>query len=119
MLVHLKLKNGDDLIAKQLVSTRESVTIENPIQVRIHPVHGFFAKSWMLLSLNNSVEVHVSDIMYFGEANARAAEYYQSFVERLTEIKSREDREEDDFEMTKEAEDVLIAYLESRDTIKH
>ena len=48
MLIHIKMNNGDDLIANLVQTDEESIVVENPIQVRIHPIHGFFAKSWML-----------------------------------------------------------------------
>ena len=119
MLIHIKMKSGDDLIATFLASDENEVTIENPIQVKIHPVHGFFAKSWMLLSEANSVDLSLNDITFCGQANDKAIEYYDTFAERLTELKSLRAREEERQEEYEEIEDVLVAYMESKDSIKH
>jgi chromosome segregation ATPase len=122
MLIHIKMKSGDDLIATFVASNENEVTIENPIQVKIHPVHGFFAKSWMLLSEANSVGLSLNDITFWGEANNKAIEYYDTFAERLTELKSmraQHQTREDTIEQIEEVEDILVAYLESKDSIKH
>tara|TARA_Y100000389_G_scaffold136888_1_gene134455 strand:+ start:315 stop:674 length:360 start_codon:yes stop_codon:yes gene_type:complete len=119
MLIHIKMKTGDDLIGNLVNSDNDEVTIENPIQVKIHPVHGFFAKSWLLLSEANSVDLSISDIIFWGEANTRAIEYYNTFSERLTELSNLKSRAEDRQEEYEEIEDVLVAYLESKESIKH
>tara|TARA_R110002074_G_scaffold104332_2_gene225276 strand:+ start:131 stop:475 length:345 start_codon:yes stop_codon:yes gene_type:complete len=114
MLIHIKMNNGDDLIADLIKTDKESIVVENPIQVRIHPVHGFFAKSWMLLSKANAVTLGNDDVLFCGEANEKAIEYYDTFVSRLKDL--QDDRETN---LTEEVEDLLVAYLESRDQIKH
>ena len=119
MLIHIKMKTGDDLIGNLVKRDDNEVTVENPIQVKIHPVHGFFAKSWMLLSEANSVDLSLGDIIFWGEANVKAIEYYDSFAERLTELKSLRAIEEERQEEYEEIEDVLVAYMESKDSIKH
>ena len=96
MLIHIKMKTGDDLIGNLVCNDENEVTVENPIQIKIHPVHGFFAKSWLLLSEANSVELSLSDIIFWGQANPRAIEYYDSFADRLTELKSLRQQEIDD-----------------------
>lgn len=108
------MNNGDDLIADLIKTDKESIVVENPIQVRIHPVHGFFAKSWMLLSKANAVTLGNDDVLFCGEANEKAREYYDTFVSRLKDL--QDDRETN---LTEEVEDLLVAYLESRDQIKH
>jgi|TARA_B110000977_G_scaffold63422_1_gene86242 hypothetical protein len=119
MLIHIKMKTGDDLIGNLVCNDENEVTVENPIQIKIHPVHGFFAKSWLLLSEANSVELSLSDIIFWGQANPRAIEYYDSFADRLTELKSLRQQEIDDADTYEEIEDVLVAYMESKDSIKH
>jgi len=119
MLIHIKMKSGDDLIADLISNDDQELTIENPIQVKIHPVHGFFAKSWMLLSESNHVSLTHKDITFWGQANNKAIEYYDSFAERLTNLKNLRDREYEMQERGEEIEDVLVAYLESKDSIKH
>lgn len=119
MLIHIKMKSGDDLIADLISNDEDELTIENPIQVKIHPVHGFFAKSWMLLSESNHVSLTHNDITFWGEANHKAVEYYDTFAERLTHLHELRDRESEMKEQGEEIEDVLVAYLESKDSIKH
>lgn len=119
MLIHIKMKSGDDLIADLISNDEREITVENPIQVKIHPVHGFFAKSWMLLSEANHVSLTHKDITFWGEANDKATEYYDTFAERLTNLNSLKDRDRDMREQSEEIEDVLVAYLESKDSIKH
>ena len=118
MLIHIKLQNGDDLIADLLESNKDNILVENPILVRIHPVHGFFAKSWMLLSKSNAVTLNDDDVLFCGEANEKAIEYYDTFVSRLKEIQT-DMKVSDEMNISEEAEDMLVAYLESRDKIKH
>ena len=113
------MKSGDDLIADLISNDDHELTIENPIQVKIHPVHGFFAKSWMLLSEANHVSLTHRDITFWGEANNKAIEYYDTFAERLANLHNIRDRETDMREQGEEIEDVLVAYLESKDSIKH
>ena len=117
MLIHIKMKSGDDLIADLLSNDENELTIENPIQVKIHPVHGFFAKSWMLLSEANHVSLTHKDIVFWGEANSKAIEYYDTFASRLTKLKNVQCQEDDD--QANEIEDVLVAYMESRESTKH
>ena len=93
MLIHIKLNNGDDLIGDLIETGEEDILVENPIQVRIHPVHGFFAKSWMLLSEANAVTLGNSDVMFCGPANEKATEYYDTFVSRLEDMKREREEE--------------------------
>ena len=119
MLIPIPLPSGDALLAALLSTDADELTIENPIQVKIHPVHGFFAKSWMLLSESNHVSLTHNDITFWGEANNKAVEYYDTFAERLTHIHALRNRESEMKEQGEEVEDVLVAYLESKDSIKH
>ena len=43
-LIHIKLKNGDDLLGVDLGNALGCVNIENPVQVKIHPTRGFYAQ---------------------------------------------------------------------------
>ena len=119
MLIHIKMNNGEDLIANSISEDEEQISIENPVQVRIHPVHGFFAKSWMLLSEENSVSLKKKDVLFLGKANKKATEYYDTFVARLVEMQSEDfvpDQLDDD-ELS--YEELFRAYIESKSSIKH
>jgi|TARA_B110000908_G_scaffold4109_1_gene5313 hypothetical protein len=121
MLIHIKLSNGEDLIANSISEDDDQISIENPVQVRIHPVHGFFAKSWMLLSEENSVSINKKDVLFLGKANEKATEYYDTFVSRLAELQSGDNYNLkdtiDDDEST--LEEVFSALIESKSSVKH
>jgi|TARA_R110000765_G_scaffold206934_2_gene312013 hypothetical protein len=121
MLIHIKMSNGEDLIANSVSEDETDLIIENPVQVRIHPIHGFFAKSWMLLSDENTVSLNKNDILFSGKANEKATEYYDTFVSRLEELQSEdnyslEDNLDDD---NATLEDVFTALIESKSSVKH
>lgn len=120
MLIHIKMSNGEDLIAKSVSESATDLTIENPVQVRIHPVHGFFAKSWMLLSAENTVSLSKRDVIFSGKANEKATEYYDTFVSRLAQLQSEDDYSlEDTPDDNNTLEDVFRALIESKSSIKH
>ena len=52
-----------------------------------------------------------------GNANSKAIEYYDTFASRLTKLKNVQYQEDDD--QANEIEDVLVAYMESRESTKH
>jgi len=117
MLIHIKMKSGEDLVASVLDRDTDMLHIDNPIQIRIHPVHGLFAKSWMLLSAETDVVLLLQDVLYTSEANDKAIEYYESFMERLAGVvntKSRDEYEDDDA-----VSEMLASIIASRDAIKH
>ena len=121
MLIHIKMSNGEDLIANSISEDDDQISIENPVQVRIHPVHGFFAKSWMLLSEENSVSLKKKDVLFLGKANEKATEYYDTFVARLHDLQSEDSYNLEDNLADDDAtiEDVFTALIESKSSVKH
>lgn len=116
-LVYLKLYNGEEILGNNISVDPESYCIENPIQVRIHPAHGLFAKSWLLLAEENSIVLSKSDVLFIGEANERARSYYETFIARIED--SNREYESDDPEDVSAIEEQMLAYLESKTSMKH
>lgn len=121
MLIHIKMSNGEDLIANSVSEDETDLIIENPVQVRIHPIHGFFAKSWMLLSDENTVSLNKNDILFSGKANEKATEYYDTFVSRLEKLQSEDNYSLRDSIADDEStlEEVFSALIESKSSVKH
>jgi hypothetical protein len=70
--VTIKLKTGKDLVGIIEHDEEEFVMIDSPLEISIDPVHGMFAKSWLLLSEENSVVLYKEDIYYVQSANNKA-----------------------------------------------
>jgi hypothetical protein len=114
-LIHIKMKNGEDLLGYLVSSTDHHIEINTPIAVDIEPALGFFAKSWLMLSENNSVRLSKEDYMFWSNANKKATEYYDEFIHRLAE--KPDNRSEAEF--TNDLEEVFSALMESKASIKH
>ena len=117
---NVKLKSGKDLVGIISADEGEFVIIDAPLEIMVHPVHGMFAKSWLLLSEENSVLLHKNDIYYVQKANDKAVSYYEEFCAKISSFKNEDDDEimtDDDF--TSDLEEMFNAMLESKDTIKH
>lgn len=125
-LVCIKLRNGDDLIAILISSNEDELTIENPVQIEVDPVHGFFAKSWLLLTRSNFVTLDKNDIIFFDDASDKAIRYYESFMHKLSmsvrEEDSMEDftsKHDDSNESLSDLEEIFISMIESKASTKH
>lgn len=128
--VNIKLKNGDDLIAIFVNQEDGVLTIENPIQIEVHPEYGFFAKSWLLLARSNFVTLDDSDIIFYDEASDKAISYYEDFVSKLN-MHDEKDREEnlsvesllsnteDLSDHASDLEELFTTLLESKASTKH
>ena len=112
-LIHIKLKNGDDLLGTDLGNCIGCVNIENPVQVKVHPTQGFYAQSWLLFSEDNSAIIADDDILIKSKANQRAIDCYTSFFEeRFLDDLERDATEE-------EMEEQLMALIDSKSAVKH
>jgi len=115
-LLHIKLDNGEDLLAKGTVNKQQkTVELHHPITVTVDPDFGLFAKSWMLLSESNSISLSTNKIIYVTNANANAVSYYKQFFDSLAEKQAQQHIEQH----TDDLEDVFTAILESKSSIKH
>ena len=114
-VVNVKLKNGDDLVAILISDEDMFVVLANPVQIEADPYHGFFARSWLLLSDKNFVTVDKEDLFYVHNASDKSIGYYESFVEKVSSKKGVVS--EEDF--TTDLEAVFNAIMESRGSVKH
>jgi ABC-type taurine transport system ATPase subunit len=117
-LIHVKMKNGEDLLGYLGVKTDTSVELITPISIMIDPHLGMFAKSWLIFSDLNAATITDTDYMFFSAASRKAVEYYEEFMHRLNE-KDQHRQLEEDTEFTNELEDIFSAMMESRSTTKH
>ena len=116
-IIHIKLKNGIDLLGEDLGGCIGCVNVENPVQVKIHPTQGFYAQSWLLFSEDKSVIIDDSDILVLSKANQRGIECYTSFFEEVQERKFLDELGSNADE--EEVEESLRAYIDSKDAVKH
>ena len=115
-LIYIKLKNGHDIIGIEGAESVGCCNVENPVQLKIHPTEGFYAQSWLLFSEEKSVKIKDDDIFVKSKANKRATECYNSFYEDMQERGFLDELAESDAE---EAEDHLMAYIDSKEATKH
>lgn len=118
VLQHVKLQNGEDLLAYVREAHTGHTELYAPIVVNIDPHLGLFAKSWLLLSEGNSVMINNSYILFASKASARAVEYYEEFMHRIHEREQVKQMEEDT-EFTSELEDIFTALAESKSATKN
>ena len=116
--VNIKLKNGEDLVGIMESDYQDHIIVNNPIVMCIDNVHGFYAKSWLLLSKENTATIFKENIMFYGEANDKAIHYYEEFVRQIAS-KLTHSETQDDREYTSELEEMFTAMLESRNSKLH
>lgn len=117
-LFHIKMTNGDDILAFARDTGGGYMEFYAPIVVHVDPHLGLFAKSWLLLSENNSVMVKHSYILFASKASKRAVDYYEEFMHRIHE-RAEIKKMEEDSEFTTELEDIFTALVESKSAIKN
>jgi hypothetical protein len=117
VLHHVKLKNGEDLLA-YVKRNSDNFELYSPISVHIDPTLGLFAKSWLLLTEGNMVVISLDFVVFAAPASAKAVEYYDEFMHRMHE-KSQINQMEDDSEFTAEMEEMFAAMTESRTATKN
>ena len=112
--VTVKTKEGLDLVGILMQDGGEYVIIEHPLELKVDPHQGLFAKSFLLLSEQDSVLINKNDVFYVQVASDRAIEYYEEFRERLNNSS-----EYDSEEYTSDLEDVFNTMIEAKSSIKH
>ena len=115
-LIHIRLKNGQDILGVDLGSCVGCANIQNPVQVKIHPTQGFYAQSLLLFSEETSIIIDDSDILIKSKANQRGIDCYNSFFEEVQERKFIDDLEDVSDE---EAEEALMALIDAKEAVKH
>lgn len=114
---NVKLMSGDDIVGVLEYDDDDHIQISNPIAIDIDPVEGAFARSYLMLSEENTVVFYRSDIVHLARANKKACEYYDAFVKQLS-IGEYEDTDPDS-EFYEEVEDVFTSMLEAKASTKH
>lgn len=117
-LIHVKMKNGEDVLAYLGEQDTHRIELITPIAVVVDPTYGMFAKSWLMLSELNSITININNIMFFSTASRKAIDYYDEFMHRLAEGAQRQSVE-DDTEFTSELEEIFGAMMDSKSSIKH
>lgn len=109
MIAHVKLKNGEDLVAHVVDESNEWIILKDPVCFAIDPNNGLFAKDWLMNSTLDSVRILKIDTFIISQANREAIKYYNQF-------KNRDFRKPSS---SNELENVLHALLESKASTKH
>ena len=106
------MKNGEDILAQQENNSdfKDYISIVAPVSIHIDPVHGFFAKSWLLLSEENSMKLNRNETIFCHNASEKAKSYYEEFLFRITEEEPQDESEE----YTSELEEVFEAMMEAK-----
>lgn len=113
-LMHIKLKNGEDLIGH--VEHMDNIyRITSPISIHLDPRDGFFARSWLIFSKDNSILLSKDDIFFCNLASDKAINYYEQFMHQYSEVKSSQIEEE----YLKDMEEMFNSLIESKNSIKH
>jgi hypothetical protein len=86
----------------------------------VHPEHGFFAKSWLLLARSNFVTLDNSDIIFYDNASDKAIRYYEDFMHKMG-IDTKEDTDLDSMSNNSisDLEELFTNLLESKLSTKH
>lgn len=115
-LKHIKLRTGEDLVAPaRFIKDKvgyQALEVTTPVSIHMDPNLGFYAKSWLLLSKDNTVILNLEDVMFCKPASDTAEEYYNEFVYKY----SSETQIDED---TSELEELFTTMLESKTSIKH
>lgn len=115
-LLHIKLKNGDDILAQEYMeeSDENGIVVFSPVEICIDPVNGFFAKSWAILSATQNVVVPRSEVLFCYPASDKAYTYYEEFLNKMSPSSEVYDDEE-----VSELEELFSTLIESRNSTKH
>lgn len=118
-LIHVKLKNGDDLIGvrdtEENKKVKDGIWIISPIHVAVHPIHGLWGKDWMMLSDGNTVKINSNDIMYIANASEKATEWYHTFINRHASNETLQSVED----QLEEYEELFTTMLDAKASTKH
>ena len=115
-LVHVKLKNGEDLLGYLESTTDHDIEINSPVSINIDPNLGFFAKSWMLLTAVNTVRIKNTDLLFCLSASEKAERYYEEFMHRVSDS---EDKSELGMDFDHDLENIFSAMVEAKSSTKH
>lgn len=106
-----KTKSGIDIVGVLLEDSGNHVIVENPLEITVDPHEGMYAKSFLLLSEQNSVLLKKEDLFYVQFANVKAIEYYEEFRSKIRGNISDSN--------SSDLEEIFETLLEAKSSIKH
>lgn len=120
ILKHVKMRNREDLLCYVEGKPETGfLRISHPLCIEVTPDSGMFAKNWMMFTDGDSVNVPVSSIMYIGDANEKAIQYYDDFFTKLQSSPNYDDDADFAPNVLDEYEELFQAMMESKKVIKH
>ena len=109
---HLKLRNGDDVIALIAVKNDNSFIIERPVLVHINMLGGYQFVPWFPFTESKSVKVDKTQVISHVDVVEDVKEAYVQFALSLANyIRKLENKS--DLEILRELEDKLMSTEES------
>ncbi len=110
MIVHVKLKNSEDLVAHVVDESNEWIILKEPVCFCVDPTNGIFAKDWLMHASLKEVQIYKSDIYIISQANRDAIKFYNQFKNRHSKKT---------IVSNNELESIFVAMLEAKESIKH
>lgn len=117
-LLHIKLKNGEDLLGQEDGESTKTLTIVAPISIKIDPSYGIMGMGWCQLSDTNMVELNKSDVLFYNHASKRGYKYYEEFAHKFVGD-DLDESEEGESMSDNELEEIFSGLLESKSATKH
>ena len=115
--ITIKLRTGEDIVGIVEQEFSDHIVVNNPIEMVMDPVNGFYAKSWLLLAETNTITIFKNDMLFCGNANDKAIHYYEEFSSKISSQLLKDTNQDDDY--TAELEELFTSLLESKSSIKH
>ena len=96
VLSHIKLVNGDDIVAfvTEMDEETEIVTLEHPIQFVIDPNIGTYGRKWLSFSEGSTCKIDAFNVLFVNVASSTAAELYMDIVSRSSVGDDHDDLED-------------------------
>lgn len=115
-LKSLKLKNDCDLLGFVTDESSQFLTISNPILIKIEPREGFFARDWLYLTEEKTVNIDKNDIFYVKKASQRSMEIYDDYKKQNYNV-----LDDDDITIDEDSDlaEMFETLIESKRSIKH
>ena len=118
--IAIKMKNGSDLVGVLNYEGEEFIRIESPIEIKIDPIHGYYAKSWLLLTVGNVAAIPRTEILFLDQANEKAIGYYEEFSYRIRgEYTEEVSNSFSDISEEDDLQTMFETLLESKNSTKH
>lgn len=108
---HLKLSNGDDVIALVSVKNDDSFVVERPVLVHMNMMGGFQFIPWMPFSDAKSFKINKSQIVSHVNIAPDVAEAYIQFALKLKDFK-RQLEPKTDMDILRDLEERLVSSYE-------